>query len=128
MLELLRWTWVLLTQSFLGAIIPAAIWAWDWLIVGFMWLLIGGLASAPLIVWGARKLHKRLQNGFARAGIWSLAALALWLYAHLWTASAMLWSVRVGMTESPDPGCWAVLAVLWLCESVFAIVVWSEEY
>lgn len=114
--EIFRTTGELLVQSFWGIVVPTAVGIWNWIVVGGLWLLIGGMASLPLIVRGAKKLHDRFQHLLARIAIWTGAVLLTWFYAHLWTASA-LWFARNVLTvpaEEATPDAVLILLFLWL--------------
>lgn len=88
--------WELLEGSFWGIIVPTLVWIWRYVIVFFLWLLVGGLAAVPLIVSRACKFYHRFRGHWLMQTVICVAAVLLgWFWLHLWTASAILWAESV---------------------------------
>jgi hypothetical protein len=127
MIELLARTIELLVQSFHGAVVPAAIWFWRYIVVLVVWLLVGGLCVAPLVAAGARRLYRRARRWPVRALICIAAILLIWVWLHLWTVSAVMWQGVVGLEKVtkdavlPSLGGWAVVGVGF---SLIGVVYW----
>lgn len=121
MKKIFRTTGELLVKSFREILIPLATGIWYWGVVFFLLLVVGGLASLPLVVWGAWSLGHLVTGLLAIAIVWVIAAFVVLVYACFWTATAM-WFVGdfVGDRGSADPSlayflilCWFVDFVIW---------------
>jgi hypothetical protein len=111
MIELLIKTGELLVWSFWNLIVPAATWFWRYIIVLVGWLVVGGLFVAPLIAAGARRLYHRFKRWPVRALICIIAILLIWIWVHIWTASALMWQEAVGFSPPLSPDGWLLVGV-----------------
>lgn len=123
--EILRKTVELLVWSFWSGWVPFVVGVWNWVIVGAGWLVIGGLVSVPLIIEGARALHRRFKSWPARVVIWIVGLpAALWLYACLWVASAMWFDVHMLGTQQATTAVRSTLGAFWVVGFCLWLVEW----
>lgn len=118
MKKIFRTTGELLVKSFREILIPLAKGIWYYGVVLSLVLVVGGLASLPLVVWGAWSLWG-IYTSLVRIVIVAVAILVLWIYAHFWTATVMWFS------RDADPEWAKVLVFFWFVEAViWLLCVW----
>jgi ascorbate-specific PTS system EIIC-type component UlaA len=106
-----------LTAQYLAATFG---WVWNWVVLGLLWLGVGGFIFLPVLL--------RLANWCTQRWIiWPTLVVVAWLYAHLWVASLVWFDINVaGVSASyVHSNVWAAVTVFVLLSILGTGLTWK---